>query len=172
MAQFPTPFGGKLFIVYSEVFLYAKILHKCIVFQICSALRCFLVIHLSEVITYLLCNAFADPLENILEILQSDLGSQAEKLHCFPFCTLIHCSPQFVSRADPGDTVTNSRAYQHSEGTWFYLPKFPCSGLFFFFSRGNSKMLPKYDKFLLHKHCWWLRNRCDFCFRILGLFHC
>lgn len=133
MAQFPTPFGGKLFIVYSEVFLYAKILHKCIVFQICSALRCFLVIHLSEVISYLLCDVFADPLENILEILQSDLGSQAEKLHCFPFCTLIHCSPQFVSRADPGDTVTNSRAYQHSEGTWFYLPKFPCSGLFFFF---------------------------------------
>lgn len=73
MAQFPTPFGGKLFIVYSEV--YAKILHKCIVFQICSALRCFLVIHLSEVITYLLCNAFADPLENILEILQRHLGN-------------------------------------------------------------------------------------------------
>ena len=40
MAQFPTPFGGKLFVVCSEIFLYAKTLQKSVAFRICSVWKC------------------------------------------------------------------------------------------------------------------------------------
>lgn len=139
-------------------------------------------IFLKRYLTLLASWCFCRPIrKHVWNLAKASWEGQAEKLHRFPFCTLFHCSLQFVTRADPGDSATNSSAYQHSKGTWSYLPKFPCSGLSFFYlfiylfsppPRGNSKMLLKHDKFLLHKHCWRLRNRCDFCFRTLGFFHC
>lgn len=63
MAQFPTPFAGKLFIVFSEVLLYAKNPHKSVTFQICSLW----IMYLSEMIVYLICDVFADPLNTYME---------------------------------------------------------------------------------------------------------
>lgn len=69
MAQFPTPFGGKSFVMYPELFVYAKILHKCVVFQICSVWKCLWkciclrlsIINCYQVINYQTCDVFADP---------------------------------------------------------------------------------------------------------------
>lgn len=94
MAQFPTPFGGKLFIVYS----YMQKLHKSVAFQICSVWKCLWV---SETIVYLICDVFADQLENTHRILQRHLRRVKQNSCAVPlFCASIHYSP----------TVCNCRA--------------------------------------------------------------
>lgn len=87
-------------------------LHKSVAFRICSVWKCLWVVYLSEMIVYLICDVFADPLENTHEILQRHLRRVKQKSCGLSlFCALINYSPTVCNcRADPGHSATGSRA--------------------------------------------------------------